>query len=142
MKGFTYIARPSRVVFGSGTVTATAEEVGRLQRTRVLLLGGPHVAAAVGAVRTALGPLVVARFDDAAMHTPTDVTARALEAAKAHAVDCVVSVGGGSTTGLSKALAARAGYDQVIVPTTYAGSEVTPMLGETENGVKTSRWSA
>lgn len=142
MRAFTYIARPSRVVFGSGTVAGLADEVRRLERDRVLLLGGPHVADAVRTVRTALGSLVVAQFDDAAMHTPTDVTARALEVAKGHAVDCIVSVGGGSTTGLSKALAARAGYDQVIVPTTYAGSEVTPVLGETENGVKTTRSSA
>jgi maleylacetate reductase len=141
MRSFTYEAQPTRVVFGSGTSTAIAEEVRRLQRSRVLLLGGQHVADAVACIQTTLGSLVVARFDGAAMHTPVEVTARALEIAKEHAVDCVVSVGGGSTTGLSKALAARAGYDQVVVATTYAGSEVTPVLGETENGVKTTRSS-
>ncbi|MEZ0365917.1 maleylacetate reductase and hydroxyquinol 1,2-dioxygenase domain-containing protein [Mycobacterium sp. pUA109] len=142
MRSFTYNARPARVVFGSGAAAAVGEEVRRLQRSRVLLLGGPHVADAVAAIQHALGSLVVARFDDAAMHTPIEVTVRALETAKDNAVDCVVSVGGGSTTGLSKALAVRAGYDQVIVPTTYAGSEVTPVLGETENGSKTTRSSA
>lgn len=55
--------------------------------------------------------------------------------------DCVVAVGGGSTTGLSKALAARTGVDQIILPTTYAGSEVTPVLGETADGKKTTRSS-
>jgi len=142
MRSFTYNAQPCRVVFGSGTTAAIADEVARLERSRVLLLGGDRVADAAATIHDALGSLVVARFDDAAMHTPTDVTARALEIAKAHAVDCIVSVGGGSTTGLSKALAARAGYDQVIVPTTYAGSEVTAVLGETEDGVKTTRSSA
>jgi maleylacetate reductase len=142
MRSFTYNAQPARVVFGSGTAAAIADEVARLERARVLLLGSPLLVDVVAAVQNSLGSLVVARFDDAAMHTPTEVTARALEIAKAHAVDCIVSVGGGSTTGLSKALAARAGYDQVIVPTTYAGSEVTPVLGETEDGVKTTRSSA
>lgn len=139
MRTFTYTSPPSRVVFGSGTVAEVSREVQRLHRSRVLLLGGPHLTAALATITEALGPLVVARFDDAAMHTPTDVTARALDLANRHGVDCVVAVGGGSTTGLSKALAARAGYDQIIVPTTYAGSEVTPVLGETEDGIKTTR---
>ncbi|WP_223809191.1 iron-containing alcohol dehydrogenase [Nocardiopsis listeri] len=54
-------------------------------------------------------------------------------------VDCLVAIGGGSTTGLAKALAVRTGLPQVIVPTTYAGSEVTSVLGETEDGRKTTR---
>lgn len=141
MKSFTYNAQPARVVFGSGTIAAIAAEVQRLQRGRVLLLGDAQLTDAVTRVDEALGSLVVARFDGAAMHTPVEVTEHALEIAKADAIDCVVSVGGGSTTGLSKALAVRAGYDQVIVPTTYAGSEVTPVLGETENGLKTTRSS-
>ncbi|GAA4480717.1 maleylacetate reductase [Rhodococcus olei] len=136
MRTFTYTALPSRVVFGSGTVTRVREEVERLGRRRVLLLAGRHLDPRV---TDGLGDLVVTRFDGAVMHTPTPVTDRALVVAEQHDVDCVVAVGGGSTTGLSKALAARAGYDQVIVPTTYAGSEVTPVLGETRDGVKTTR---
>ncbi|MDI9917737.1 maleylacetate reductase [Rhodococcus sp. IEGM 1379] len=139
MKTFTYTSTPSRVVFGSGTVAEVGNEVHRLHRSRVLLLGGPRLTTVTTAISEALGPLIVARFDDATMHTPTEVTTRALALAEKHAVDCVVAVGGGSTTGLSKALAARAGYDQIIVPTTYAGSEVTPVLGETTDGVKTTR---
>jgi alcohol dehydrogenase class IV len=94
MKGFTSTIGSSRVVFGSGTVTSLADEVARLRRSRVLLLGGRRIADAVDDAQSALGSLVVARFDDAAMHTPTDVTARALQIAEAHAVDCVVAVGG------------------------------------------------
>ncbi|HEU4360737.1 MAG TPA: maleylacetate reductase and hydroxyquinol 1,2-dioxygenase domain-containing protein [Mycobacterium sp.] len=141
-RSFTHHAHAPRVVFGNGTVAAVADEVRLLGRSRVLLLGGARVADAVAVIRDALGPLAVAHFDGAAMHTPTEVTTRALEIAKANAVDCVVAVGGGSTTGLSKALALRAGYGQVIVPTTYAGSEVTPVLGETKDGIKTTRSSA
>jgi maleylacetate reductase len=96
-----------------------------------LMVTGPDPKDRAAAVADALGSLVVARFAGAAMHTPTDVTARALEVAKANGVDCIVSVGGGSSTRLSKALAVRNGYVQVIVPTTYAGSQVTPVLGET-----------
>ena len=141
MRTFTYTALPWRVIFGSGKVATVGEEVLRLGASRVLMVTGPDPKHRFGAVADALGSLVVARFDGATMHTPTDITARAVEVAKTNAVDCIVSVGGGSSTGLSKALAVRAGYVQVIVPTTYAGSEVTPVLGETEAGVKTTRSS-
>lgn len=136
MDHFTYTAQPSRVVFGSGTIASLPDEVSRLGARRVLLLAGPrHMPLG----EKALGDLIVARFADAAMHTPVEVTERALSLARPADVDCVVAIGGGSTTGLAKALAARDGYRQIIVPTTYAGSEVTPVLGETENGVKTTR---
>ncbi|ALG84893.1 maleylacetate reductase [Gordonia phthalatica] len=136
METFTYTAHPSRIVFGSGTVAHLPAEVDRLGGSRALLIASDRHRAPVAA---ALGDRVVADFADAAMHTPVDVTDRALILAQDRGVDIVVAVGGGSAVGLSKALAARAGYPQAVVPTTYAGSEVTPVLGETENGVKTTR---
>ncbi|MFZ2176830.1 MAG: maleylacetate reductase [Rhodococcus sp. (in: high G+C Gram-positive bacteria)] len=141
MRSFVYNTLPSRVIFGSGTVAAVRDEVERLRRSRILLVAGPRLGDVAAMITDQLGEMVVARFTGAAMHTPTDVTARALAVAEAAAVDCVVAVGGGSATGLSKALAVRAGYDQVILPTTYAGSEVTPVLGETADGVKTTQSS-
>jgi alcohol dehydrogenase class IV len=54
-------------------------------------------------------------------------------------VDGVVAVGGGSTTGLAKAIALRTDLPQIVVPTTYAGSEMTPILGETKDGMKTTQ---
>ena len=142
MTNFTYTGLPSRIVFGSGTLGAVGDEVSRLGGNRVLLLAGPRLESLAADLTAQLGTRVVARFDGAAMHTPLEVTTRAMELAEAAAVDCVVAIGGGSATGLSKALAVRGGYNQIIVPTTYAGSEVTPVLGETVNGVKTTRSSA
>jgi maleylacetate reductase len=141
MQSFTYIGQPSRIVFGSGTVGAVGDEVSRLGADRVLLLAGPRLESLAAVLTAQLGSRVAARFDGAAMHTPLDVTTRAMEMAEAADIDCVVAIGGGSATGLSKALAVRGGYDQIIVPTTYAGSEVTPVLGETVDGVKTTRSS-
>jgi maleylacetate reductase len=133
----TYSASPARVVFGSGTLGAVREEAARLGAGRVLLLSGSAPRAA--AVAEALGPLLVARFDGAAMHTPVEVTERALRVLGECEADCLVAVGGGSATGLAKALAVRTGLPQVVLPTTYAGSELTPTLGETANGRKTTR---
>ncbi|GEC03518.1 alcohol dehydrogenase [Streptomyces spinoverrucosus] len=142
MRTFVHTSHPARVLFGSGTVGDLADEVRRLGGSRVLLLSSPPLAEASARVRDALGALVAAEFDGATMHTPTGVTEAALVVLKEAGADCLVSVGGGSTTGLSKALALRTDLPQVVVPTTYAGSEVTPVLGETRDGHKVTRSSA
>lgn len=133
----TYAVKESpRVVFGFGTISTVRHEVEGLGRRAVLLLGTEAVADAADRIQEYLGDLVVARYDGAAPHTPVEVTDEALELLHASAVDCVVAVGGGTVTGLAKALAVRTDITQVIVPTTYAGSEMTPVLGETADGVK------
>ncbi|MEV4602345.1 maleylacetate reductase and hydroxyquinol 1,2-dioxygenase domain-containing protein [Amycolatopsis sp. NPDC049253] len=138
---FSYTANPARVVFGSGTLASLPDEVRRLGATRVLLLGSPPLAAPADRVAESLGSLLAARFDEAAMHTPVDVTERALKVVTENDVDCVLAIGGGSTTGLAKAIALRTDLPQIIVPTTYAGSEMTPILGETADGRKTTQTS-
>jgi len=141
VKTFTYTGSPARVVFGPGAVSGVADEVRRLGGTRVLLLSGPAVGGAALAVRGALGPLLTAEFGGAAMHTPVEVTEEAQRVLDEHAADCLVAVGGGSATGLAKALAVRTGLPQLVLPTTYAGSEMTALLGETSSGVKVTRTS-
>ncbi|GAA2966517.1 maleylacetate reductase and hydroxyquinol 1,2-dioxygenase domain-containing protein [Actinokineospora diospyrosa] len=141
MSDFRYTVHPARVVFGSHTLADVRPEVERLGRERVLVLADPGLPELGDRIREALGHLAVGRFDGAAMHTPVAVTEKALALLREVAADCVVAIGGGSTTGLAKALAVRTGVDQVILPTTYAGSEVTPVLGETDGGVKTTRSS-
>ncbi|MEJ2869292.1 maleylacetate reductase [Actinomycetospora sp. OC33-EN08] len=135
---FVYTAQPARVVFGTGSLGLLAEEVERIGRSRVLVVAGERHRERVEGV---LGELAVGAFGGAVMHTPVEVTEQALAVLRDAGADCVVAVGGGSTTGLAKALAVRTGVDQVIVPTTYSGSEVTPVLGETADGVKTTRTS-
>jgi len=73
------------------------------------------------------------------MHTPVDVTEKALRAVEEAGADCIVSPGGGSTTGLGKAIALRTDLPQIVIPTTYAGSEATPIIGETAGGRKTTQ---
>jgi alcohol dehydrogenase class IV len=88
---------------------------------------------------TQLGPLAAGVFTNAAMHTPTNVSERAVVYVKSVNGDCTVAVGGGSTTGLGKAIALRTDLPQIVIPTTYAGSEATPIIGETAGGVKTTQ---
>lgn len=135
---FTFENLPCRIVFGSGTLGTAKAEIERLGGKRALVLTTPQQEAQGAALGKALGPLYAGIFAGATMHTPVEVTERAIAAMKASDADCVVALGGGSTTGLGKALALRTGVNQLCIPTTYAGSEMTPILGQTENGLKTT----
>jgi maleylacetate reductase len=133
---FEYVGSPARILFGAGSVARTGEVVGALGCERALVLATPGQAAHAEALAARLGPLSAGVFAQAAMHTPVEVTERALAAMRAKDADCTVALGGGSTTGLGKAIAYRLDTPQVVIPTTYAGSEVTPILGQTERGRK------
>ena len=86
-----------------------------------------------------IGQRAAGTFAQAEMHTPVHVTERALLRVKELDVDGVVAIGGGSTTGLGKAIALRTDLPQIVVPTSYAGSEMTSILGETRDGLKTTQ---
>ncbi len=73
------------------------------------------------------------------MHTPVEVTEEAIGIVRDSAIDGTVAIGGGSTTGLGKAIAVRTDLPQIVIPTTYAGSEMTNLLGETAKGEKKTR---
>jgi maleylacetate reductase len=137
--GFRYTGHAARVTFGRGTVDRLRVEVERLGSTRVLVIHDPSLAPAAERAAGSLGSMLVARFDGVAMHTPVEVTEKAIAVVRDAEVDCLVSIGGGSSTGLGKAIALRTGLPLIAVPSTYAGSEVTPVLGETADGVKTTQ---
>ncbi|MGX1308975.1 maleylacetate reductase [Amorphus suaedae] len=135
---FRYSGTPNRIVFGEGASATVGEWIETLGCSRALVLVTPAQAADGAALAERLGRQAVGVFDGAAMHTPVEVTERALAAVDDVGADCLVALGGGSTTGLGKAIAYRTNLPQIVVPTTYAGSEVTPILGQTEHGEKTT----
>ena len=138
MRSFTCRTNAARIVFGAGSLARIAEEVAGQGGTRALVLSTPGRRADAEGLAGRLGPLAAGVFAEAAMHTPVAVTHRAMAAYARAGADCVVALGGGSTIGLGKAIAYRTDAPQIVVATTYAGSEVTPVLGQTENGVKTT----
>ncbi|MDL2398868.1 maleylacetate reductase [Rhizobium mayense] len=139
MENFVYNANPGRVIFGSGTISRLGEEAERLGAKCVLVLSTPEQAGQAEDIARHLGSRVAGIYSKAQMHTPVDVTSDAMRTVERLDADALVSIGGGSTTGLGKAIAYRTDLPQIVVPTTYAGSEATPILGETEGGRKVTK---
>lgn len=142
MQSFTYSSSPCRVVFARGSLKQLPQEIERMNKMKPLLLISRREAAKAEHIQAMLSkrslPLA-GIFHDVVMHTPTDVTARAVTFVDKTAADCLISFGGGSAIGLGKAISIRTGLPHICLPTTYAGSEMTPILGETTGGLKTTR---
>lgn len=133
---FVYNGHPSRVIFGFGTTESLPDEMARLRVKRALILTTPAQADAGRMLADLLGDSAAGVFAGAMMHTPVDVSDLATDRARQVKADVIVAIGGGSTTGLGKAIALRSGLPQIVLPTTYAGSEMTPIIGETAAGQK------
>ena len=136
MKTFVYQAAPTRVVFGAGALGTLADEIGRLGARRALVLCTPDQADSADRVAALLGGRAAGVFARAVMHVPIETARAAREEAARIGADCAVAIGGGSTTGLGKAVALESALPILAVPTTYAGSEMTSIWGITEAGVK------
>ena len=133
---FVHELSSGRVVFGAGTLARVPAEVERLGARRVLLVGGGHESAWVDRIAADLGAGVAGRIGEVVQHVPVEVAADAVARAEATGADLLLCVGGGSAVGLAKAVALRLGTPILAVPTTYAGSEMTPVWGLTEAGRK------
>jgi maleylacetate reductase len=136
---FTYDALPGRVVFGPGTARARlADEVSRLGASRLLLITTPRAAALARELAAPLGGRVAGVCTGVREHVPAEVAEAARQQAAEAGADALLSIGGGSATGTAKAVALTTGLPVIAIPTTYAGSEVTPVWGLTEGDRKTT----
>ena len=136
MRAFVYTAAPARVVFGVGALDRLNEEIDRLGARRALVLSTPEQRASAEDVAKRLGARSAGVYDRAVMHVPLETAEAARIAAKDLGADCCVAVGGGSTIGLGKAIALTSALPVVAIPTTFAGSEMTPIYGITAQGQK------
>jgi maleylacetate reductase len=136
MRAFTYNALPIRVVFGAGSLDRLGEEIERLGAHRALVLSTPEQRASAEDVARRIGARAAGIYDKAVMHTPIETAEAARRVAAELEADCCVAIGGGSTTGLGKAIALTSSLPILAIPTTFAGSEMTPIQGITADGVK------
>ncbi len=133
---FACRALPWNIVFGNGALERLPGEMDALGLDRALVLCTPGRRGQGRSVVELLGDRAAGLFPGATMHVPSGAVAEAAQLARDLQAQCTVSIGGGSTTGLGKALAAREGLNNVAVPTTYSGSEMTSIWGMTESGRK------
>ena len=136
MQPFVYTGQPARVVFGAGCLVQLVPEIERLGARRALVLSTPEQRSSAQDIANRLGDRCAGIFDRAVMHVPIETAREARAEAQRLAADCAVAIGGGSTTGLGKAIALESNLPILAIPTTYAGSEMTPIYGITEGGLK------
>jgi maleylacetate reductase len=135
---FTFTPSLGRIAFGPGMRGELGAWIDKLGCKRAFVLSTPQQEAAARHLAASIDARSAGVFAGATMHTPVEVTNAAVAATKAANADCLVALGGGSTIGLGKAIAYRTDLPQIAIPTTYAGSEVTNILGQTADGVKTT----
>lgn len=136
MRSFVFNGQPSRVVFGRGALERLGEEIERLGARRALVLCTPEQRVAAQDVSARLGARSVGVYDQAVMHVPIETAEAARAVAARLKADCCVAIGGGSTIGLGKAIALTSELPILAIPTTFAGSEMTPIYGLTAQGQK------
>ena len=133
---FVHESPRQRIVFAAGAIDRVSDEVDRLRLRRVLVVGGDATLGLAERVRNDLGNRSVGLFSDVVQHVPAKQARQVVQASQETHADGVVTVGGGSTTGLGKMVALSRGLPLLAVPTTYAGSEMTPIYGVTADGRK------
>ena len=133
---FVYRSNPGRVVFGPGSLRHLEREIDELEAARALILCSPSQAAVADGLAARLGSRSVGVFDRAAAHVPIELAREARALAAEVGADAAIALGGGSAIGLGKAIALETSIPILAVPTTYAGSEMTPIYGLTEAGHK------
>ncbi|MGO1949632.1 MAG: maleylacetate reductase [Mycobacteriaceae bacterium] len=135
-RNFLYEALPMRVRFGTDALSALPEELEQIGLRKVVVLCSPEQEHTGQKVADALGDKCVGVLASAVMHVPSEVAQEASDNAEKLGADGCVTVGGGSAIGLGKAIALKHGLPIVAIPTTYAGSEMTPVWGLTTDGRK------
>jgi maleylacetate reductase len=133
---FVYDALPMRVVFGVGSIHQLVSEAEYVGVRRILVLCTPGHQQLGEQAAAILGSRAVGVFAGARMHVPSETAEAARRAAEDAAADGCVTIGGGSAIGLGKAVALTHGLPLIAVPTTYAGSEMTPIWGVTDSARK------
>ncbi len=136
MMNFDYKPLPWNITFAAGAVSTIRQEVENLGFKKALILSTTGQSKNAQKLVGSLGNLAVGHFDQAKMHVPIETVESAIKFARDLDADCTISIGGGSTTGLGKALTLKENIANIAIPTTYAGSEMTNIWGITEDGTK------
>ena len=152
---FRYTSYAQEVIFGPGSIAHLGEVIKRFHWQRLMLCasGSLRRDGTIAAIEGTLGNRLVATYEQVQPHVPDFQVAEALAIAGKHEVDALIGLGGGSCIGMAKALSRGMGEQRtgqgdnegedainrvptpvIAIPTTYAGSEMTPVYGVTHHG--------
>src|SRR5206468_7772835 len=136
MRPFVYEQPSLRVVFAAGAFDRVADETRQLAGGRALVVTSPGRLPLAEELSRRLALDSAGIWTQKVPHVPIDTARAATELAKRAGARCCVAIGGGAAIGLAKAIALETALPIVAVPTTYAGSEMTPIYGITDQGAK------
>jgi maleylacetate reductase len=129
-----------RTVFGEGALDRVKEQLAAVGLFHAFVVTTKGRRRELDQLKKILGDALSGVYDNALEHVPVSVTSEAAEALEKSGADVILALGGGSAIGLGKALVRRSGLALAAIPTTYSGSEMTSIYGETdETGKKTGR---
>lgn len=130
---FVYTQRERKLVFGVGTRHGLVQYLNELESQKVFVISDPNGASALTDIVAPCAARVVHIWTDVRQHVPEDLAASAREEVTRAGADTLLTFGGGSSTGLAKAIALSHELPIIAIPTTYAGSEQTTIYGVTGN---------
>ena len=141
MNGFNYVSYAQEVIFAAGALARLHETGERLGWQRVMLCASRSMRAGgqIGKAESNLGGKLIAVFENVLPHVQDIQVREALALALENKVDAVIGMGGGSPIGVAKAVGFRLQLPITAIPTTYAGSEMTPVYGITHTDETPSR---
>lgn len=139
------------IIFGQGSIDQLGSLADRFNWRRMMLCATERSRArgTIAAIEATLGERLVVTYERVQPHVPEHAVSEAVSLAAPHDIDAIIGLGGGSAIGAAKAISialeeqrtgrpARVAFptDQplvpvIAIPTTYAGSEMTPTYGVT-----------
>jgi len=133
MIGFNYVSYAQEILFAPGVLARLRQTVEKRgwQRCMLCTSHSMRVGGQLGPIESNLGEKLVAVFERVQPHVQDGQVATALAAAREKSIDLVIGLGGGSALGMAKAVGFDLQLPIVAIPTTYAGSEMTPVYGIT-----------
>jgi maleylacetate reductase len=133
---FTYQPRPVRIIFGIPLIEALQRELPGNRDQNIWIVASSRFNNLVDLISKADKLNVAGRFSEVVQHVPEQQVEKAVNRVKRDQPDLLLSVGGGSATGLAKAIALEYPVPVWAAPTTYSGSEMTDIYGISSSGKK------
>lgn len=138
---FNYSLHSQEIIFGAASLARLNEVVARYGWGKLVLCTSPSLRerGRVQEIHNLVGARLVAVRDDIQPHVQDKQILPSVTVAQEVQADAIIAFGGGSVLGMAKAISSTLRKERgddapvpiIAIPTTYAGSEMTPVYGVT-----------